>query len=125
MLLSERESRVAVAALQTLERTLAVEIQQCRDPIEHGLPLPLRRALHRRDNVTNLARKLTGGGEHRVDRREIELTIRGLDRYVELLNEAVAEDEVAEDEFLASPQRMGTEIELRRSSSLLDKLAAD
>jgi len=125
MFLNEHESRVAVAALQTLEQTLAGEIQRGLEPIEHGLPLPLRRALHWREHVSTLARKLNSAGEHRVDRREIELTIRGLDRYVELLNDIVAADEVAKDEFLASPQRMGSEIELRRSSSLLGKLAAD
>jgi len=124
MLLSERESRVAVAALQTLEQTLALEIQQCVEP-EHRLRLPLRRAMHRREHISSLSRKLNGAGEHRVDRREIELTIRSLDRYVELLNDVVAADEVAEDDFLNSPQRMGRQIELRRSSSLLERLAAN
>lgn len=125
MLLNESESRVAVAALQTLERTLAAQIQRLADPSYQGIPLPLRAALTQREVVTNLARKLDRGGQQFVDQREIRLTIRGLDRYVDLLNDCVAEHEEVEGDEVLSPQRKSREIELHRSSGLLERLASN
>jgi hypothetical protein len=122
MLLNEQESRVAVAALQTLERKLAEEIEQFAEPAAHGLPQTLRNAFDRHEIIANLTKKLATAGNHEVDAREIELTIRGLDRYVDLLNQSVDEHDIEDEDFLLSPERKSRQQELARGGMLLDKL---
>lgn len=122
MQLSEQESRVAVAALQTLERHFADEIEMFAEPTYTGVPPRLQSALDHHETIAALTKKLATAGDHEVDQREVELTILGLGPYLELLTASV-EMHLECDDFLLEPEQKSREAELHRSRQLYDKLA--
>lgn len=124
MLLNERESGVAVAALQALDRELALEIESFAEPTATGAPESLRVALGRHEQVANLARKLATCGEHEIDVQEAELAREGLDLYVDLLSDSIEEHEIETDDFLLSPERQSRQSALMQTGRLLDRLDA-
>lgn len=121
MQFNEDESRVVVAALQSLDRQVADDIEKYAEPTHEAIPPTLRSALDRHDIISNLTKKLATAGDHEVDEREVNLTIEGLDRYLELLNDAQHENGDSND-FLLSPDMKAREHELQRSSQLLARL---
>lgn len=126
MQLNESESRIAVAALQMLERQVADCIEDYAEPppehIHDGLPATLRQALDRHETLSTLTKKLATAGDHELEKQEIELTIEGLDRYLDLLGDPVHEDGDT-NEFLLSPDLKTREHERQRSALLFERLS--
>ena len=121
MQLTEEESRVAVAALQVLDRSPASEIEEFAEPIYSGVPAPLRKALDEHEALSYLTMKLSGVGGHEVTEQELSLAVRGLDQYVRLLEDHLEDAEV--EDFLLSPEKKARQAELSRAAKLLDRLA--
>lgn len=125
MQLNESESRIAVAALQMLERQVADRIEDYAEPppaqTHDALPATLRQALDRHDTLSTLTKKLATAGGHELEKQEVELTIEGLDRYLELLEDPVHEEGDTND-FLLSPDLRAREHERQRSALLFERL---
>ena len=121
MRLNEPESRIAVAALQTLEREVADCIEQYAEPTRAPLPPALRSALDQHETLSTLTKKLATAGDHDVIPREVDLTLAGLDRYLELLSEPLHESGDSND-FLLSPDLKAREHEFRGGTLLFEKL---
>lgn len=121
MQLNEEESRVAVAALQALDRGPASEIENFAEPTYSGVPAPLRNALDEHEALSYLTMKLSGVGDHPITAQELSLTVRGLDRYVRLLEDHLDDADV--EDFLLSPEKKSRQAELSRAVKLRDRLA--
>jgi hypothetical protein len=124
MQLTEQESRVAIAALQMLEKYLAEGIEPCAALADTEALEPQSHLSAQHRCVTNLTRKLATTGDHEVDAFEVALTIRGLDRYSQLLAESFETNAIEGEDLQWSPEMKGRTIELHRSAQLLDKLGA-
>lgn len=123
--LDETESRVAIAALQLVERELAAQLESAAlppDPPGGALPSPVQQALDRHDAVSALTIKLATAGDHWISPAEIEFAKQGLGRYVNLLATSIATQEVEQDDFLLDPEMQRRQSELAKSSSLLVRL---
>lgn len=121
MRLNEQESRIAVAALQTLERQVADCIEEYAEPTHEALPATLRSALDRHETLSTLTKKLATAGDHGLTRLEVDLTLAGLDRYLELLSDPVHEIGDSND-FLLSPDLKAREHERLGTAMLFERL---
>jgi hypothetical protein len=126
MKLNESESQITVAALQLLDREVAAQLESFLDPAPaagHEENPAMRATLDRHEHITNLTKKLATVGDHPVDQWEMALAKEGLDRYLELLANSVAEQDFGTDDYLLSPEKRQREAELMLGARLLDRLA--
>jgi hypothetical protein len=66
----------------------------------------LRSALDEHEAVSYLTMKLSGVGDHPITDRELSLTVRGLDRYVRLLEDHL--DDVDVEDFVESREEISS-----------------
>ena len=124
----QTESRIAIAALQMLERKLAARLDDIalestpENPDGEHLSPEMKILLDMHDAVSALILQLATAGAHWVDSRGVDMTQDGLRRYINLLAESVEHTEIAQDEFLLDPRLQSRQAELSKSSALLRRI---
>lgn len=124
MRLDERDSQIAVAAVQLLERELADRLEEHPEPngFQFAMTEEERRAFEKHDRITPLVRKLTTGGGHELFDWEAEIVRESLTRYRDVLSDASSPLTAIADEnslYITSEEQRRAEIEHTRA--LLDK----
>lgn len=123
MQLMGHESRLVLAALQTLEQSELQPLHGCRNLLIH----PSFGAFHHHQRAKNLTarieRRFALADAYSLDASETEVIARGLNRYAELLADRAEQDDVGNDDF-ASPEQRGRERELKETARLLGRLKA-
>lgn len=124
MRLDERDSQLALAAVQLLERELADRLEEHPEPtgFAFGMREDERRAFDEHDRITPLVRKLSTGGDHDLFDWETEIVRESLTRYREALSDSSSSMNGIADEnslYITSDEQRRTELE--HATSLLDR----
>lgn len=126
MRLDERDSHLAAAAVQLLERDLADRLED--RPEARGFDFRYsdeeRRVVDEHDRITELVRKLATGGVHELFDWEVELVRESLKRYRALLADSAPPLPLIADEnsqFVATEEQRQQEIQ--RATELLERIA--
>lgn len=124
MRLNERDSQIAAAAVQLLERELADRLEEHPEPtgFAFGMGDDERRAFDQHDRITPLVRKLSTGGDHELFDWETEIVRESLTRYRAALSDGAAPTPMMADEnsrYITSEDQRKTELE--RATALLEK----
>lgn len=124
MRLNERDSQIATAAVQLLERELADRLEEHPEP--HGFTFGLsedeRRAFDEHDRITPLIRKLSTGGDHELFAWEAEIVRKSLTRYRDVLSDAASPLGAIADEnssYITTDEQR--RIELEHATALLER----
>jgi len=124
MRLNERDSQIATAAVQLLEREYAERLEQ--HPEGRGFRFKMlpgeRDTLDAHDRVTQIVGKLATSGDHELSDWEVEIVRTSLTRYELALSNAVSPGPSIADEnsqyITTDAQRA---VELERTQALLRK----
>lgn len=124
MRLNERDSQIATAAVQLLERELADRLEE--HPEAKGFDQRARenerRTLNEHDRITQIVRKLATGGDHELFDWEAEIVRESLTRYQAALSDERSSAMPIVDEnsqLITSDEQRRTE--LARTKTLLGK----
>jgi hypothetical protein len=125
MRLDERDSQIAAAAIQLLEREYAERLEShpdARRSFEYRYGGDERAAFDEHNRITHVVRKLATGGEHDLFDWETEIVRTSLQRYEAALSDATALAAHIADErsqYIATDEQR--QFELERTQALLRK----
>jgi hypothetical protein len=124
MRLNERDSQIATAAVQLVERELADRLEEHPEPtgFAFGVREDERRALDEHDRITQIVRKLSTGGEHELFDWEAEIVRASLTRYRDALSDSASPVQAIADEnsqYITSEEQR--RVELEHATALLEK----
>jgi hypothetical protein len=124
MRLDERDSQIATAAVQLLERELADRLEEHPEAegFDQNVRDSARRAFDEHDRVTQIVRKLSTGGDHNLFDWETEIVRASLQRYEAALGEEHRSAMPIADEnsvFITNDEQR--RVELARTKALLEK----
>lgn len=123
MRLNERDSQLAIAAVQLLEREIAERLEE--HPESRGFDQHVsdedKRTFDEHDRITPLVRKLSTGGEHELFDWEVEIVRESLQRYRSALGDSstplIADEN---SRYIETTEQRQREDEL--AAKLLDRL---
>lgn len=135
MRLNERDSQIAAAAVQILERELADRLEEHPEAgFAPSMSRQEREAFDRHDRITQIVRKLATGGDHELFDWEAQLVREALHRYEAVLSDQTLIDEIqgrdkppsmliADEDARYITTEAQRRRELQRTQSLLEKFA--
>lgn len=124
MRLDERDSQIAVAAVQLMERELADRLEEHPEPTGFNFSMSEeeRRAFEKHDRITPLVRKLTTGGEHELFDWEAEIVRESLTRYRDVLSDTTsALTSIADENSLYITSEEQRRVEIEHTTKLLER----
>ncbi len=124
MRLDERDSQIAAAAVQLLERDLADRLEEHPEPTGFTFRMSgeERQAFDRHDRITPLIRKLSTSGDHELFDWETEIVRESLTRYRDALNGvSVPRIPIADENSLYITSEEQRKVEIDHANSLLQR----
>lgn len=124
MRLDERDSQIAAAAVQLLERDLADRLEEHPEPsgFAFGMSADERQAFEKHDRITPLIRKLSTGGDHELFDWEAEIVRESLTRYRDALSDvSLPATPIADENSLYITSEEQRRVELEHATTLLER----